>query len=523
MTSKVRKNIAASWRVAAWRVGPFVAATLVVLPRLLGCSSSSNEAVTGGDGGGPFTGGDAGGPDTDATVVAPGDDAMTLVGDDANQPAYTGSPVVSADGGLTAAIGPLSIAISATGHSRFYNVKFDPAGNIYAVGVVADGTDASTDFAMVVAKFSPVGVIDTTFGTNGFAIKNVAVGTNGEFARGLTLQSTGKIVISGTIEHAGAADPRDRDLAAVRFDANGALDTTFGTAGVSIIDLSTGQVGTGTTYLADGHWSLNADSQDRLVITGSQKDPAAAYTDFAVLRLTPSGALDTTFGTNGVFTMNVDGINAGARNGTILDGGSIIAAGYTETSAGSIPVIYKLTPDGHIDTTFADAGVFHRSVLGASTETYAAVPQGDKLVTTGYGRDTADASLDFVSLRLTAAGALDTTYGVQGATKIDIGGFGDNSRNLLALPDNRVLLVGGGRPVSDNVDGVVAVLTENGQPDTTFADAGFRLFDLGGPADFFWGVALSPAKDRVAVVGIDGVGSQPGHDTASLLILPVPH
>ena len=51
---------------------------------------------------------------------------------------------------------------------------------------------------------------------------------------------------------------------------------------------------------------------------------------------------------------------------------------------------------------------------------------------------------------------------------------------------------------------MVAILTENGQPDTTFAPGGFELYDVGGTADHFWGAAVSPDQRYVAIVGIAG-------------------
>lgn len=130
-----------------------------------------------------------------------------------------------------------------------------------------------------------------------------------------------------------------------------------------------------------------------------------------------------------------------------------------------------------------------------------------------------------MSLRLTSAGALDPTYGTNGLVRIDVGGFADNSRRLVALPDGRLLLVGGGRLTSADVDGLVARLTPDGQPDLTWAATGWRTYDLGGPSDFLWSVALSPDSRTAAVVGIKGVGSMPMpatlNDDAALLLLPL--
>lgn len=442
------------------------------------------------------------------------------------------------DGGAdagTAAAKTFIVPLSATGPDRFYGVAYDSQGNIYATGQVADSTDASADYATVVAKFKPSGELDKTFGSGGWVRRNVAVGTTGELFRSIVVQSTGKIVVAGAVEHAGASDARDRDIALLRLNPDGTPDTTFGTSGVVILDLSTGVVN-GTSFAADSAWGLERYPDDRLVVSGGQVRAGGTDTDFVLVRLTASGARDTTFANNGVFTLDTQtaGVsnNASPRNATILPGtDGIIGAGYQPVpGADTAPVVYKVTDSGQLDPTFGVGGIFSQSVLAEQTECYAAVvqptPQGGyKLVTTGYGRALATETTDLVSLRLNANGTLDTTYGKDGLVRIDIGGFGDNSRRLVVLPDRRVLLAGGGRRSAADVDGVVTLLTPDGQPDTSFSASGWQAFDLGGPADFLWGVALSPDKKTAAFVGLKGAGANPmpatANDDAALLLLPL--
>jgi len=435
------------------------------------------------------------------------------------------------------------LPLSPTGPDRFYAVAYDAAGNIFASGQIADSNDSAADVSTVVVKFDATGALDPTFGTGGAVRRNLSVGTNGELCRGLVVQSTGKIVLGCTIEHAGATDARDRDVAVARFNADGTADATFGTAGVAIFDLSTGVLN-GTSFLADSAWGLAKypGADDRLVVSGGQVRAGAMDTDFVLLRLTADGARDATFGANGLFSLDTqvldtDGItlksnNASPRNVTILPGtDGVVGAGYQPVpGADTKPVLYKVTDGGALDGTFATNGVFSQSPLAEQTETYQAVVQpsaggGYRLVTTGYGRQLDSETTDLVSLRLTAAGVLDPTYGTNGLVRIDIGGFADNSRRLVALPDGRLLLVGGGRLTSADVDGVVARLTPDGQPDSTWAPAGWKAYDLGGPADFFWSIALSPDGRTAAVAGLRGVGSMPApatlNDDAALLLLPL--
>ena len=82
------------------------------------------------------------------------------------------------------------------------------------------------------------------------------------------------------------------------------------------------------------------------------------------------------------------------------------------------------------------------------------------------------------------------------------------------------MLIGGGRPTEMNVDGMIALLSANGQPDTSFGARGIRTYDFGGSSDFFWGAALSPDKTRVAMVGAKSSGAT-GNDDAVVMTMPL--
>jgi len=424
------------------------------------------------------------------------------------------------------------VPVSTVGHDRFYGVTISSIGDIYAVGNVADSTAATADFETVVMKFDEKGVVDTSFGNNGVARINLVIGTNGELARGIAFQSDGKIVVSATVDHVGAEDARDRDIAVARINSNGTVDETFGSHGVAIFDLSSGILD-GSSYRADSNWNIVVDSKDRLILSGSRVRKSAKDTDFVMLRLSKDGDYDKTFADSGIFSLDIGNNNASARQVVLLDDGKILGCGYMTAGPDTPnrPVLYRLLPNGALDTHFGNQGyvadvISAQAEIYVAAEAYAAVLQGDKIITTGYGRKTASDSLDWVSFRFKADGMRDTSYGHDGVAQIDVNHFNDNSRSLLTLPDGRIFLVGGGRMTETNVDGMVALLTKNGVPDTTFSSTGTKLFDLGGANDQLWSVSLSPDHRFIAAVGIKGVTTpvtDPAqNDDSVLLILPTP-
>jgi uncharacterized delta-60 repeat protein len=89
-----------------------------------------------------------------------------------------------------------NVALSETANDRFWSVTFDANNLAYGAGYIQEGTDTW----MAVARFKADGMLDTTFGTGGIAKVNVAAAGNIESARGVVIQSDGKVVIAGPAE-----------------------------------------------------------------------------------------------------------------------------------------------------------------------------------------------------------------------------------------------------------------------------------------------------------------------------------
>ena len=88
------------------------------------------------------------------------------------------------------------VPLSSTSKDRFWAVTFDANNKIVAAGYVADGIDQ----CLAVARFNTDGTLDTTFGTSGVARVNASPSTAStqlEEARGVVVQSDGKIVVGG--------------------------------------------------------------------------------------------------------------------------------------------------------------------------------------------------------------------------------------------------------------------------------------------------------------------------------------
>ena len=412
-------------------------------------------------------------------------------GDDATQ---TPSPSAT-QSTLNSAV--MAIPISTTEADRFQTVIGTTGERYYAAGF--DTTNG--DRRMALARLSPTGSLDTSLGQGGIATVNVAVGgKTAEFARGVVVQSGGKIVIAGPVEHDPSATgdaARDTDIAVVRFDSTGQLDPTFGINGIVRLDLSTGVVD-GPAFRGDTSWGLTLLPEDDLLVVGGKLADGADRTDidYAVVKLAPNGAVDTTCGENGRVTLDVEQGSDSPRTAIVQPDG---------TNDVVTTVLFRLLPNGRFDSSFGTNGVVNVALLTSVAEAYDVALQGKNLVIAGYGRAVSPGTLDIISVRFLPDGTWDKTYGEKGVAMIDVAGQDDRSRKVAILPDQRVLIVGQGKPTATTQDGAVVLLTPDGQRDTTLNGNGVALINFGGSADALFGLTLSPDKTGAVAVGWKGV------------------
>ena len=230
---------------------------------------------------------------------------------------------------------------------------------------------------------------------------------------------------------AGAALARDQlpQMLVARLTPAGALDGAYGAGGVAAVGTQVGCGGgcTPTALAPDGS----------LVTTGATGSfpaaPGAPRTlTWVVRRLTPAGAVDTGFGSQGTAAA-VTGDAAG-HSVAVLGDGSVVTAG---TVAGSAQVA-RLTAAGT-----ADPG-FH---AGMPLDLGAALGTVDLAARAGGAVDVlAYTSTSARIVRVTAAGIPDPAFGAGGTATLPFGYSG--TAGLVARPDGSALVTTA--PFSDN-------------------------------------------------------------------------
>ena len=341
--------------------------------------------------------------------------------------------------------------------------------------------------------------------------------------------TTGDTMASDTAGDTPPPPPPDTDLALVRFSTNGMVDTGFGTNGIVRLDL-----GTGAGNVRDSLWGLSKDSMDRLLLFGTKKAEGRMDADRVVVRLTAAGVRDPGFATMGVHTLDIMNLGDNARHGFVQADGKIVASGYTPQPTGfpgqtaNKVVLLRLLDNGTPDPAFGMGGIVNSlplapadpvTAMSGMAEAYGVALQGDKYVTTGYGRSMPAGQVDMVSFRYTSAGMLDTGWGANGVVNLDVVMDNDRGRNITALPDGRILVVGTATKSANTEDALVAILSANGPLDAAFDTDGYKLYEFGGTDEEFYGVAVAPSNNWVAASGYRVTSGQ--DDDSTLLLLPL--
>ena len=159
------------------------------------------------------------------------------------------------------------------------------------------------DYCLV--RYSSTGQLDTSFGAGGKVITPVGV----EWDRLLTLREVadGKLIGAGQCRVNNAANTGLQDsFCAVRYDANGSVDSTFGAAGKVLISLWPEFRYGGIDVYPDGRLLVSGACRDLTGNGGCAMPSSPGKNRLLLMRLTANGALDASFKGGGVSYFQLD-------------------------------------------------------------------------------------------------------------------------------------------------------------------------------------------------------------------------
>ena len=329
------------------------------------------------------------------------------------------------------------------------------------------------------------GDLDTSFDTDG--IQTTSIGSVQDIAYSVAIQSDGKIVAAG-YSHNGS----NNDFAVVRYSTDGSLDTTFGTAGKVIT-----AIGSGT------------DVANYVVVQSDGKIVAAGYShngsnvDFAVVRYSTDGSLDTSFGTGGKVTTAVGSSNDTGRSVVMQSDGKIIVVGSSENSTDTDFAVVRYNTNGSLDTTFSSDGKVTTAIGSGNDGANSVVLQSDgKIVVAGVSFETFEV---FAVVRYTSTGSEDATFSGDGKVTTAVGSSQDQARSVVLQSDGKIVAAG----FSDNgsnYDFAVVRYNADGSLDTTFSGDGIVTTAVGLALDTANSVVMQ-SDGKIVAAGYSYNGS----------------
>ncbi|MEA5604707.1 DUF4347 domain-containing protein, partial [Nostoc sp. UHCC 0252] len=329
------------------------------------------------------------------------------------------------------------------------SVVIQDDGKILVAGV------SNNNFAVV--RYNSEGTLDTSFGSTGKVITDLG---STDFGYSIALQADGKILVAGR---------RGSDFAVVRYDSEGNLDTSFGSAGKVITNL-------GTTDIA---YSIALQDDGKILVAGVSNN-----NNFAVVRYDSEGNLDTNFGSTGKVITDLGSTDIGYSI-VIQDDGKILVAGVSNNNF----AVVRYDSEGNLDTSFGNAGKVITD-LGSTDIGYSVVIQDDGKILVAGRR-----SSDFAVVRYDSEGNLDTNFGNAGKVITNLGST-DVAYSVSVQADGKIIVAGSSRS-----NFALVRYNSNGTLDTDFNTTGIITTDIGtGSADNAY--ALTQHDGTIIVAGV---------------------
>ncbi len=236
-----------------------------------------------------------------------------------------------------------------------YDMTFLPGGRIMLVGTtfVADGGD------IAIAVLNSDGMLDTDFSFDGKLTYDI---NDIDRAFAVHVQSNGTVTLAGFTTVGGGGQPQGM---LVQMNEDGSFVNSFGSVGVSIIDL----VGPDERFQ-----DIKMDGAGRFYVCGRHETPGGTR-DGVILRTGSNGLLDLNFSFDGIVYTDHTGNNDFISELLIQPDGKIVLAAEAGNVGGSNGVLYRLNEDGVYDNTFGTNGkVVLDDVLGTSFYSVALQP-----------------------------------------------------------------------------------------------------------------------------------------------------
>jgi uncharacterized delta-60 repeat protein len=322
------------------------------------------------------------------------------------------------------------------------DVIVQPDGKVVVAGWTGGN---SSNFALV--RYNADGSLDTSFGGKAKGVVSTDINNSRDYGWVMALQADGKIIVAGTTIPKNSTTV---DLALVRYNADGSLDTSFGTGGKVTRHFSAPLAANihGGIDLAIDPSTDPLDSNAGKIVVAAQLGTDTSLGSMVVLRLNTNGSPDTSFGSNGAGYVSINTLNGGdAAAVAVQSDDRIVVAGINPgtPSTGQDIGLARFNPDGTADTTFGSGGIVVSRLPNDERARSLAIGPDGKIVVAG---DSFDLSLTngtdplMVARYNAADGSLDTSFGTGGIAVSTSFNISADKVDVALEPDGRIVVAG---------------------------------------------------------------------------------
>jgi uncharacterized delta-60 repeat protein len=329
-------------------------------------------------------------------------------------------------------------------------------------------TDGATDSGADAGKQC---IYVTDAGASGTLDQSFSNATHPEvlYSAGADVDAQGNIYVVGHVNNCIDATSHF-DIAIYKFLPTGAADTGFGQSGKICLGVPyDGVVGD------ERGRALRVDPSGNIVVVGGTGSGGWNSAKILVARVKPAGTLDTTFGTNGIYTASIAGLtnNFPVAYGVAFDQSvsppKIVVAGsdgdeFKQDVGG---ILLRLNSTGVADNGFNGGAPIVD--LNATAFYGVAVDGSGNVFVTGSTKQTAPPARDMIVSKYTVSGAAAAGFGVGGKVafpQLSTNNFSEG-RSIIALSNGKLVVTALGESEGGTL--FTVGITSTGALDTTFA------------------------------------------------------
>ncbi|MBL7943679.1 MAG: T9SS type A sorting domain-containing protein [Flavobacteriales bacterium] len=199
--------------------------------------------------------------------------------------------------------------------------------------------------------------------------------------------------------------------------------------------------------------------------------------DFLIVRLNEDGSYDTSFGTDGIVTLDFNDSEEKILDIALQTDGKIVAVGYTNNTPfydENEMAIVRFNSDGTPDNSFSGDAKMQINLESIDDKaTTVAIQNDGKIVVGGYSNyGYKDGYLNLVVTRILTGGGIDYSFSGDGYFVYDLGGTADAVYDI-ALQSNGKIVVAGNGGSGNNL--FVMRLSTTGSTDSSFSEDGYLI------------------------------------------------